>query len=53
MAIKIIKQGEVVCDGCQKVVAKIKTSLDVFKALENNFQFSKVLCADCLKTKEL
>lgn len=44
MAIRVIQKGEVKCDGCGTVLARIEASKQVFEVLIEEAQYVKVYC---------
>ena len=47
MAIKVMRKGQVICDGCHKLLALIESSSEVFMVLENETKYTIVTCTEC------
>lgn len=50
MAIRVIKRGEIKCDDCGTLLANITASDEVFKVLEQEAKYVKIICTCKNKT---
>jgi len=52
MSIRIIQKGIVKCDFCQKELAKIRASKQIFQVLIDEEKFNKIICMTCFEDEE-
>ena len=50
MSIRQIQKGNIKCDKCGKELAKITTSKNVLEILDEDENFTYIICIDCEKS---
>lgn len=52
MAIRAIETGNISCDQCDKQVAKITASKQIWEVLDEEARYLRIKCIDCHEKKE-